>query len=197
MRRTFTTLALAGVLGSCAGGVSQPASDPLASWNDGPNKQRIIEFVEAVTDPSNPSFVTEDERIATFDNDGTLWVEHPIYTQLAFALDRVLALAPQHPEWKTQQPYKAILEGDREQMGKFHRARLGGDRDGHPCRHDHSRVRANRHGLARHSQASSLRPTLHGDGLSAYDRAAGLPACQRLQDLHRFRGWHRVHAPVD
>ena len=119
MRRTFTTLALAGVLGSCAGGGSQPPSDPLASWNDGPNKQRIIEFVEAVTDPSNPSFVTEDERIATFDNDGTLWVEHPMYTQLAFALERVLALAPQHPEWKTQQPYKAILEGDREHMGKF------------------------------------------------------------------------------
>lgn len=119
MRRTFTTLALAGVLGSCAGGGSQPPSDPLPSWNDGPNKQRIIEFVEAVTDPSSPSFVTEEERIATFDNDGTLWVEHPMYTQLVFALERVLALAPQHPEWKTQQPYKAILEGDREQMGKF------------------------------------------------------------------------------
>jgi hypothetical protein len=119
MKRTFSTLALAGVLCSCAGGGSPPPSDPLPSWNDGPNKQRIIEFVEAVTDPSDPSFVAEDERIATFDNDGTLWVEHPMYTQLAFALDRVRALAPQHPEWKEQQPYKAILEGDREQMGKF------------------------------------------------------------------------------
>ena len=88
------------------------AADPLPSWNDGPNKQAIVEFVHKVTDPDSPDFVPVAERIATFDNDGTLWVEHPMYTQLAFALDRVKALAPQHPEWKTTQPFMAVLEGD-------------------------------------------------------------------------------------
>ena len=88
------------------------AADPLASWNEGPNKQAIIEFVAKTTDPTSPDFVPVEERIATFDNDGTLWVEHPMYTQLAFVLDRVKALAPQHPEWKTTQPFKAVLDGD-------------------------------------------------------------------------------------
>ena len=71
-------------------------SDPLPSWNDGANKQAIVSFVEAVTSQDGPDFVTPGDRVATFDNDGTLWVEHPMYTQLAFALDRVKALAPQH-----------------------------------------------------------------------------------------------------
>ncbi|WP_346915347.1 HAD family hydrolase [uncultured Roseibium sp.] len=93
-------------------------SDPLPSWNDGANKQAIIGFVEAVTKPDGPDFVAPGDRIATFDNDGTLWVEHPMYTQLAFALDRVKALAPQHPEWKTTQPFQAVLEGDMEALGK-------------------------------------------------------------------------------
>ena len=88
------------------------AAGPLASWNEGPNKQAIIEFVAKTTDPTSPDFVPVEERIATFDNDGTLWVEHPMYTQLAFVLDRVKALAPQHPEWKTTQPFKAVLDGD-------------------------------------------------------------------------------------
>ena len=88
------------------------AAEPLASWKEGPNKQAIVAFVQKVTDPASPDFVPIAERIATFDNDGTLWVEHPMYTQLAFALDRVKALAPQHPEWKTTQPFKAVLEGD-------------------------------------------------------------------------------------
>ena len=87
-------------------------SDPLASWNDGKTKQSIIAFVNKVTTPGSPDFVPPAERIATFDNDGTLWVEHPMYTQLAFALDRIKALAPQHPQWKTKQPFKAVLEND-------------------------------------------------------------------------------------
>ncbi|MGB5834911.1 MAG: haloacid dehalogenase-like hydrolase [Thiohalocapsa sp.] len=86
--------------------------DPLPSWNDGPSKQAIVDFVHAVTDSSNPGYVPESERIATFDNDGTLWVEHPMYTQLVFALDRSKALAPQHPEWQPTQPFKAVLEND-------------------------------------------------------------------------------------
>ncbi len=93
-------------------GAACAQGDPLSSWNDGPAKQAIVDFVTRVTDASGPDFVPLAERIATFDNDGTLWVEHPMYTQLAFALDRVKALAPQHPEWKTTQPFQAVLEND-------------------------------------------------------------------------------------
>jgi phosphoserine phosphatase len=85
---------------------------PLPSWNDGPSKQAITGFVARVTQQGGPDFVPPAERIATFDNDGTLWVEHPMYTQMAFVLDRVKILAPQHPEWATTQPFKAVLEGD-------------------------------------------------------------------------------------
>jgi len=87
-------------------------SDPLPSWNDGKAKQSILDFVNAVTREGAPNFVPAAERIATFDNDGTLWVEQPMYTQLSFALDRVKALAPMHPEWKQKQPFKAVLGGD-------------------------------------------------------------------------------------
>jgi len=87
-------------------------SDPLPSWNDGPSKQSIVAFVQKVTDRAGPEFVSPEQRIATFDNDGTLWSEQPIYFQFAFALARVKALAPKHPEWKTQQPFKAVLDGD-------------------------------------------------------------------------------------
>jgi phosphoglycolate phosphatase-like HAD superfamily hydrolase len=92
-------------------------SDPLPSWNDGPAKQAIIKFVQATTTPGSPDFVPPAKRIATFDNDGTLWPSHPIYTQLAFALDRIKALAPQHPEWKTKQPFKAVLDNDLKALG--------------------------------------------------------------------------------
>jgi len=88
------------------------AADPLPSWNDTAPKQAIIAFVEKVTKPGSPHFVPAPERIATFDNDGTLWSEQPMYFQLAFALDRVKALAPQHPEWKTQEPFASLLKGD-------------------------------------------------------------------------------------
>src|SRR5262249_55579192 len=87
-------------------------SDPLPSWSEGPVKQRIIDFVSRITSVGGPDYVPVEERIATFDNDGTLWVEQPLYTQFVFALDRVKALASQHPEWKEKQPFKAALEGD-------------------------------------------------------------------------------------
>ncbi|WP_179039533.1 HAD family hydrolase [Rhizobium leguminosarum] len=87
-------------------------SDPLPSWNDTASKAAIVSFVEKVTGQGSPDYIPEPERVAVFDNDGTLWVEHPIYIQLAFALDRVKVLAPQHPEWKETQPFKAVLEGD-------------------------------------------------------------------------------------
>jgi phosphoglycolate phosphatase-like HAD superfamily hydrolase len=88
------------------------AAEPLPSWNDGPTKQSILNFVAKVTKEGGPDFVPVAERIATFDNDGTLWCEYPMYVQLAFALDRVKTLAPKHTEWKERQPFKGILAGD-------------------------------------------------------------------------------------
>jgi phosphoserine phosphatase len=87
-------------------------ADPLSSWNDGRAKQSIIDFVAKVTKEGSPDFVPPEERIAVFDNDGTLWAEQPMYFQLIFALDRVKALAPQHPEWKDKEPFASLLKGD-------------------------------------------------------------------------------------
>ena len=87
-------------------------TDPLPSWNDGAPKKAIIDLVTRVTTQGSPDFVPVDERIATFDNDGTLWCEQPFYFQMAFAFDRIKAMAPQHPEWKTKQPFAALLKGD-------------------------------------------------------------------------------------
>ncbi|WP_084673746.1 HAD family hydrolase [Methylobacterium sp. WSM2598] len=86
--------------------------DPLPSWNDGAPKRAILDFVGRVSHGSGRDFVVPAERVAVFDNDGTLWAEQPIYFQIAFALDRVKALAPEHPEWKDTQPFKGIIEGD-------------------------------------------------------------------------------------
>ena len=91
----------------------------LPSWNEGPAKQAILEFVRATCDPSSPKYVPPADRIATFDQDGTLWVEHPLYTQAIFALDRVKELAPTHPEWKNEEPFKAIISSDQLAIAKF------------------------------------------------------------------------------
>ena len=96
----------------CAQSSTPTDPSPLPSWKEGPAKAAILEFVAAVTDESGKDYVKPSERIAVFDNDGTLWVEQPMYTQLLFAFDRVKALAPQHPEWKTTQPFKGVLGGD-------------------------------------------------------------------------------------
>lgn len=88
------------------------AQQVLPSWNDGATKKAIVEFVEGVTQEGGSKFVPVEDRIAVFDNDGTLWTEHPIYFQLAFVFDRVKALAPQHPEWKENEPFKSVLAGD-------------------------------------------------------------------------------------
>ena len=95
------------------------AADPLPSWNSGPTKQAILDFVKATTDGASPKFVQPEDRIATFDQDGTTWVEHPIYSQVLFMFDRVAEMAPQHPEWKTKMPFKALLTGDKEAIEKF------------------------------------------------------------------------------
>jgi hypothetical protein len=92
--------------------ITAAADELLPSWHDGPAKRAIVQFVAAVTREGGPQFVPPAERIATFDNDGTLWAEQPMYFQLAFAFDRVKALAPQHPEWQGQEPFKSLLAGD-------------------------------------------------------------------------------------
>ena len=99
--------------------------DPLPSWNEGEAKQSIVDFVARVTDPTSPDFVPEADRIATFDNDGNLWAEQPLYFQLFFTLDRVRSMAKNHPEWQTEQPFKAILEDDRETLAGMGHAELG------------------------------------------------------------------------
>ncbi len=125
LTRREAALAIAGAAGlpflrpgEVLAAAADPA-DPLPSWNDGPAKRAILAFVRVTTDRSSSSFVPPDERLATFDQDGTLWVEHPIYTQVVFAFDRVVALAPQHPEWKVTEPFKSVLAGDRAAMAAF------------------------------------------------------------------------------
>src|SRR5688572_18668805 len=109
--KLFIALVLCAVSGIAAA-QSGATGNPLPSWNDREAKSTIIEFVKRVTDKNSPDFVPVAERIAVFDNDGTLWSEQPMYIQLAFALDRVKALAGEHPEWQEKQPFKAALEGD-------------------------------------------------------------------------------------
>jgi phosphoglycolate phosphatase-like HAD superfamily hydrolase len=105
---------LAGASASAA-----PAADPLPSWNDGAAKRAIIAFVDAATASRGAVRVPPEDRIAVFDQDGTLWVEHPLYTQAMFALDRVRLLAPRHPEWKKQQPFAAVMRGDQAAIAKL------------------------------------------------------------------------------
>jgi phosphoglycolate phosphatase-like HAD superfamily hydrolase len=114
MRRRSCFLVLATAWFFLTGSATSFAQvDPLPSWNAGSAKTAIIDFVAKVTTAGGPDFVAPAERIATFDNDGTLWTEMPVYFQVAFALDRVKAMAPQHPEWKTLEPFKSVLENDR------------------------------------------------------------------------------------
>ena len=95
------------------------AGDLLPSWNDGPAKQAILDFVRVTTDRSSPSYVSAEDRIAVFDQDGTLWVEHPMYTQVIYCLERVPAVVVKRPELKNVEPFKTVLSGDREAMAKL------------------------------------------------------------------------------
>jgi len=104
-------------LAYAAAGLAQ--TDPLPSWNDGAAKQAIVEFVQATTTPTSPEFVPPSERIATFDQDGTLWVEHPVYAQVMYSLDRVPALVRARPELKDVEPFKTVLSGNREAIGRL------------------------------------------------------------------------------
>jgi len=111
-RRRFLASSVALAVGLAIGSPALAQTDLLPSWNDGAAKEAIVSFVRATTTPGSPRFVPPTERIATFDNDGTLWAEQPLYFQLLFALDRVKTLAPKHPEWKTEEPFASLLKGD-------------------------------------------------------------------------------------
>jgi len=114
IRITFTLLVIALV-----GHTTTRAQDPLPSWNDGPAKQAIVDFVRTTTEAGGARFVPPEERIATFDQDGTLWVEHPVYSQLMFCLDRIPAIVAAKPELKNVEPFKTVLSGDREAIAKL------------------------------------------------------------------------------
>src|SRR5438477_10099230 len=115
--RNLLATALVGAL-SLATTIAR-ASDPLPSWNDGPAKQAIVDFVKATTETGGANFVAPEERIATFDQDGTLWVEHPMYSQVMYCFHRVGALVKEKPELKNVEPFKTVLSGDREAIGKL------------------------------------------------------------------------------
>jgi phosphoglycolate phosphatase-like HAD superfamily hydrolase len=118
-RREFTTFLLGAAASVSVAGPASAQSDPLPSWNDGPAKQAIVKFVHATTDAASPNFVPLAERIATFDQDGTLWVEHPIYTQLVYCFDRVPDLVKAKPELAKVEPFRTVLTGDREAIAKL------------------------------------------------------------------------------
>jgi hypothetical protein len=121
-RVVLSTLAVLLFLPALVFPIAAPAqtdANVLPLWNDGPAKQAVLDFVRATTDSASTSYVKPEDRVATFDQDGTTWVSHPMYTQLMFALDRVVELAPKHPEWKKKQPFKAVITGDKEAMAKF------------------------------------------------------------------------------
>jgi phosphoglycolate phosphatase-like HAD superfamily hydrolase len=117
-RNLIKASAVTAVLGAF-GHTAEAVGDPLPSWNDGPAKKAIFAFVKDTTEKSSSKYVEPQDRIATFDQDGTLWTEHPLYGQAMFALHRLGEMAPQHPEWKTTEPFKSVITGDREAMSKF------------------------------------------------------------------------------
>ncbi len=159
-------------------------------------RRPIVEFVRKTTDKASPDYVPPAERIATFDNDGTLWAEQPMYVQAMFALDRVKALAPQHPEWQTQEPFASVLKGD------LKGALAGGDKAlleivmaTHAGMTTDEFQQIVKDWIATAKNPVTKRP-VHRDGVPADGRTARVPARARLQDVHRVGRWHRVHAPV-
>src|SRR4029079_12146579 len=118
-RRAFVIALLIAALVAGAERAVAETSDPLPSWNDGAAKQAIVDFVQTTTDSSSPNFVVPEARIATFDQDGTLWVEHPIYSQVVYCLDRVPALVEKDPKLKNVEPFKTVLSGNREAIAKL------------------------------------------------------------------------------
>ncbi len=118
-RREFAALVLGAAASVSAPEPAGAETDPLPAWNDGPARDAILAFVRATTDPANPTFVKPEERIATFDQDGTLWVEHPIYTQVVYCFDRVPAVVKAKPDLANDEPFKTVLSGNREAIAKL------------------------------------------------------------------------------
>ena len=118
-RREFAALVLGAAASWSAAGPAGAQSDPLPSWNDGPAKEAILKFVRATTDSASPDFVLPEERVAEFDQDGTLWVEHPVYTQVMYCLERVGPMVKEKPELETREPFKTVLSGDHEAVAKL------------------------------------------------------------------------------
>ncbi len=167
---------------------------PLPSWNDGPAKAAIVDFVARVTKSGGPGFVPAPARIATFDNDGTLWCEQPLQAQVFFALDRLKGLAAKDPTMKDRQPYKAFLELDLKTTARAREeSRIrGGVRDSR--RGDGGRVRPGGAGVARVRAAPQAWAAFHAVRLPAAARAARLPSRQRLQDVYRLGRRNRPDA---
>ena len=178
-------------------GGQESNNDPLSSWNDGSVKQAIVAFVAKVTQQGSPDFVPPAERIATFDNDGTLWCEQPMYVQLAFVLDRVKELRAKNPEWKNKQPFKAVLEKDFKALaaqGEKGAAQLIAATHAGMSSEEFNRIAGDWIASARHPKFKRpytemvYQPMLE---------VARLSARQRLQDFHRFGRRRGFHASMD
>src|SRR5271165_5673957 len=159
----------------------------LPSWNGGPAKQAIFDFVRATIDQSSPSYVLPEDRIATFDQDGTLWVEHPMYTQVVYCLERIPAVVAKNPELKNVEPFKTVLSGNREAIAKLTMPDLEKIAAATLTGMTIEEFGAESKIVARDRPSSALESPLHRAHLSADDRSAGLYARQWLQDLHRDR----------
>ena len=183
----LVTGALGGLMAASGRLSQQDQSNPLPSWNDGPAKKAILEFVRVTTDKASPKYVPPEQRIATFDQDGTLWVEHPMYTQVIYCLERVPAVVKQKPELKDREPFKTVLSGDREAIAKLLDEGTGGDSGRDAFRHVRGRIPSRGQEVAGHRQAPALEASLHGTHLSADARSFEVLPRQRLQDLHRDR----------
>ncbi len=190
-RALLSTLALLPAMSAplfSAVATAQTAADaPLPSWNDGAAKQAIIDFVRATTERSSPNYVAPEERIATFDQDGTLWVEHPMYTQVIYCLDRVPAVVAKKPELKNVEPFKTVLSGNREAIAKLPMTDLEKILAATLTGMTVEEFKAEAKKWLETAQASALEAALHRAHLSADARSAALPARQWLQDLHRDR----------
>ena len=159
---------------------AEAQTDQLPSWNDGAAKNAIIQFVQATTDKSSPNFVAPEDRLATFDQDGTTWVEHPIYTQVMFAFNRVMEMAPKRPEWKTKRPFKSLISGDQAAIEKFTSKDLEqiffATHTGMRYRH----VPGDSQGMDRKGKGSAVEKTLHRFDLPADAGGHALSSRQRL-----------------
>jgi hypothetical protein len=178
-------------------GSSSRAADPLPSWNDTAPKKAIVAFVERVTTEGAPDLVPPAQRIAVFDNDGNLWAEQPMYFQAMFIFDRIQQLAPQHPEWQTQEPFASVLKGDVKAAlagGKPALLEMAMATHAGVTTEEFEQIARDWISTFRHPQTGKLltemvyQPMLE---LLDYLRA------NKLQDVHRLRGRHRVHAALE